>query len=177
MAELVDHDRPVIVWCHYNAEGDCLEKLIPGAVQVAGRHSLDDKEARLTDFAMGRVRVLVTKPKIGCWGLNLQHCGDMTFFPTHSYEGFYQGIRRCYRFGRTGPVNVEIVSAPGESRVIDGLSRKQQQAEQMFASLVRHMNEAIELSSRDRHAGLVQIPQWVATAKKDESQCPSSISA
>lgn len=162
VAELVNaHDRPAIVWCHYNAEGDYLEKAIPGCVQVAGCHDLEDKEAKLTDFAMGRTRVLVTKPKIGCWGLNLQHCGDMTFFPTYSYEGFYQGIRRCWRFGRHGPVNVEIVSAQGESAVMAGLERKQEQASHMFASLVRHMNDALAMLSKDGHDKPVIIPSWL----------------
>jgi hypothetical protein len=160
--ELVEHGRPAIVWCHYNEEGDYLEKIIPDCVQIAGRHSLDEKEARMLDFTFGRTRVLVTKGKIGCWGLNWQHCGDMTFFPTFSFEQVYQGIRRCWRFGRTDPVNVEMVSAPGESKVMDGFERKQKQASSMFASLVRHMNEAIEMDSRDRHSRDVQFPEWLA---------------
>jgi len=88
VAELLNHDRPAIAWCHYNAEGDSITRQIPGAVQVSGSDSLDEKESRLMDFAAGNIRVLVTKPKIGCWGLNLQHCGDMSFFPTFSYEQF-----------------------------------------------------------------------------------------
>jgi hypothetical protein len=159
--ELVSHDRPVIVWCHYNEEGDYLEKIIPDCVQVAGKDTLDDKEARLTDFAAGNIRVLVTKGKIGCWGLNLQHCGDMTFFPTFSFEQVYQGVRRCWRFGRQGPVNVDIVTAPGESRVMEGLERKQQKAQTMFAALVRHMNEAVSLNSIDRHNQSLQLPAWL----------------
>lgn len=161
--ELVDHDRPAIVWCHYNPEGDYLEKIIPGCVQVAGKGSFDDKESRLLDFALGRTRVLVTKGKIGCWGLNLQHCGDMTFFPTFSFEQVYQGIRRCWRFGRQGPVNVELVSAPGESKVMAGLERKQEKAQQMFAALVRHMNEAVSLDSIDSHVKATEVPFWLNT--------------
>ena len=113
------------------------------------------------DFAAGNIRVLVTKPKIGCWGLNLQHCGDMSFFPTYSYEGFYQGIRRCYRFGRSDPVNVEIVSSPGEAKVIDGLKKKQANAETMFSRLVKHMNNAIVMNSEDRHSKSIEIPNWL----------------
>jgi hypothetical protein len=166
--ELVDHDRPAIVWCHYNDEGDYLEKILPGCVQVAGKHSLDEKESRLTDFAMNRTRVLVTKGKIGCWGLNLQHCGDMTFFPTFSFEQVYQGIRRCWRFGREGAVNVHTVSAPGEAKVMEGLTKKQANAERMFASLVRHMNEAVELNSIDQHNKAVSLPGWLTS----QEYCP-----
>jgi len=161
---ITSHNRPAIAWCHYNEEGDALAAMIPGAVQVAGKDSLEDKEQRLTDFAMGRVRVLVTKPRIGCWGLNLQHCGDMTFFPTHSFEQFYQGVRRCWRFGRTGPVNVDIVSSLGESGVVAGLTYKQQKAERMFASLVKHMNQASAMHSVDDHRLDVQLPAWLAAA-------------
>lgn len=114
-------------------------------------------------FAAGQIRVLVTKPKIGCWGLNLQHCGDMSFFPTYSYEGFYQGIRRCWRFGRVGPVNVEIVSSPGEAKVIDGLKKKQANAETMFSRLVTHMNNAIVMNSEDKHTKSINVPSWLTS--------------
>lgn len=170
--ELVDHDRPAIVWCHYNEEGDYLQKIIPDSVQIAGKDSLEDKEQRLEDFALDRTRVLVTKGKIGCWGLNLQHCGDMTFFPTFSFEQVYQGIRRCWRFGRKGPVNVEVISAPGESRVMAGLDRKQKKATEMFAAVVRHMNEAISLNSIDKHKQAVQLPAWLQSEKEEFQLCP-----
>lgn len=170
---IASHARPAICWCHYNAEGDALEKLIPDAVQVAGRHSIDEKEEKLTAFAMGQIRVLLTKGRIGCWGLNLQHCGDMTMFPTHSFEQIYQGIRRSWRFGRTGDVNVNIVSAPGESQVVAGLQRKQEQHDRMFASLVRHMNSALQMNSVDDHHQPITVPTWLTKAN---SPCPSSIS-
>lgn len=163
VADLVNTDRPAIAWCHFNQEGDELERVIKDAVQISGKDSVDEKEAKLLDFAAGNVRVMITKPKIGCWGLNLQHCGDMTWFPTHSYEGFYQGIRRCWRFGRTGPVNVEIISSPGEAKVIDGLKRKQHNAETMFERLVIHMNNAITMNSRDKHKQQIQLPQWLVS--------------
>lgn len=171
VAELVNHDRPAIAWCHYIDEGLLLKELIPDSIEIAGRHSVDEKEAMLSDFAAGNVRCMITKPKIGCWGLNLQHCGDMTFFPSHSFEGFYQGIRRCWRFGRKDPVNVQIVSALGESRVIEGLDRKREQAAHMFTSVVRHMRQAMEIYSNDNHHHAVQMPAWM----NSETLCPSSI--
>jgi len=167
---LAKHDRPAIVWCHYNPEGDYLEKLLPGAVQISGRNSLDEKESMLEDFVFGRSRLLITKGKIGCWGLNLQHCGDMTFFPTFSFEQDYQGIRRCWRFGRKGDVNVDVVSAPGESRVMDGLARKQEKAVEMFAAVVRHMNQAVEMNSIDKHLKPFQSPSFIRS--KGSEICP-----
>jgi hypothetical protein len=86
VASLVKHKKPAVVWCQYNEEGDLLEEMIPDAVQVAGCDSDDVKEERLNAFSIGQIRVLVTKPKIGAWGLNWQHCGNHTFFPSHCYD-------------------------------------------------------------------------------------------
>lgn len=171
VVELVDHDRPAIVWCHLNEEGSLLEKLLPGCVQVAGSDSLEDKEAKLWDFASGNVRVLVTKPKIGCWGLNLQHCGDQTFFPSHSFEQFYQGVRRCWRFGRKKAVNVHIVSAEGESKVIHGLERKLTQSQHMFASIVAHMNAANMMNTSDQHKETIVVPDWLSPSSTETILC------
>ena len=63
--------------------------------------------------------MLVTKPKIGAWGLNWQHCNHMTFFPTHTYEQYYQAVRRCWRFGQTRPVLVDIVTTEGGRDALD----------------------------------------------------------
>lgn len=162
IAEIINgHDRPAICWCHYNDEGTTLAQMIPGAVEVAGRHDDDFKEAALNDFGAGNIRVLVTKPKIGCWGMNYQHCGDIATFPSFSFEQMYQAFRRCWRFGRKGPVGVDIVSAEGESEVMAGLDRKQRQADTMFASLVRYMNDALAMMSEDRHTNDPIIPDWL----------------
>ena len=160
VASLVNHGRQVIVWCHWNDEGDTLTDMIPGAVQVAGGDRDEDKESRLLDFARGNFRVLVTKPKIGCWGLNLQKCGDMTFFPSFSFEQFYQGVRRCWRFGREGEVNVEIVSSTGEAGVMARLQAKQANYEHMFQQLVRCMGDELVMTSHDNHNSPVQAPAW-----------------
>jgi SNF2 family DNA or RNA helicase len=155
------HDRPAIGWCHLNAEGDLLEKLIPDCVQVAGRHSDQEKEERLEAFTTGKVRVLITKQKIAGWGLNWQHCGDMAFFPSFSYEQYYQAVRRCYRFGRNGPVHVHNVSAPGESRVIAGLKKKQEEATRMFSNLVEQMRNELKMQQFDKHKKRMTKPAWL----------------
>ena len=179
-AELLKHDRPGIAWCHFNEESELLAKLIPDSVEVAGKHSDDYKEQALNDFAQGNIRVLVSKPKIACWGMNYQHCGDMTTFPSFSFEQFYQSVRRCWRFGRKGPVVVNVISALGEAEVIDGLTRKQKQAETMFASLVKYMNAALKMTSDDGHDKPVAVPPWLTTAPPaketvEESPCRQEI--
>jgi hypothetical protein len=161
VAELVNGHDSAIVWCQLNPEGIQLAKVIPDAVEVAGRHSDDYKEQMLNEFGMGNIRVLVTKGKIACWGMNYQHCSHMTFFPTFSFETVHQGIGRCHRFGQRNPVLVEIISAPGEAHVIEGLSTKQHQAERMFAALVRYMNDAMAMYSKDQHTQRIEAPAWL----------------
>ncbi len=172
-AELLNRPgEPGIAWCHFNEESELLAKLIPDSVEVAGKHSDDYKETALNDFALGKIRVLVSKPKIACWGMNYQHCGNMTIFPSFSFEQFYQAVRRCWRFGRIGPVTVNVVSALGEAEVIEGLKRKQQQAETMFESLVKHMNNAASMMSEDGHTKTAKLPGWLCNK---EPLTPSNV--
>jgi len=161
VAELVRGDDKALVWCHLNAEGDLLAELIPDAVQVSGSDSDDRKERALLDFARGDLRVLVTKPKIGAWGLNLQRCAHVTFFPSHSYEQFYQGVRRCWRFGQDRPVQVDIVSTEGEAQVMTNLQRKADQADRMFAELVAHMGDALEIKMPNPFTKAEEVPAWL----------------
>ena len=100
VAALVNHGEPAIIWCHLNAEGDLLAEMIRDGRQVSGSDDDDAKEGKLTDFAKGNLRVLITKPKIGAWGLNFQHCNHVVYFPSHSYEQYYLAVRRCWRFGQ-----------------------------------------------------------------------------
>ena len=88
VAELVKHNNPAVVWCQYNEEGNVLENMIPDSVQVAGCDTDEDKEERLNAFTMGKVRVIITKQRIAGWGLNWQHCGHHTFYPSHSFEQY-----------------------------------------------------------------------------------------
>jgi hypothetical protein len=161
VAELVAHDRPALVWCQLNDEGNLLEELIPGCVQISGSDSDDAKEAAFLAFMSGERRVLVTKPKIGAWGLNFQHCAHMTFFPAHSYESYYQGVRRCWRFGQTSPVRVDLVTSAGEADVMGNLRRKSEQAEQMFSALTAAMANELSIGRAPRPTKEVEAPAWL----------------
>jgi SNF2 family DNA or RNA helicase len=161
VAALVYHDQPALVWCHLNAEGDRLERLIPGAVQVSGSEPDEAKEEKLIAFATGQARVLVTKPRIAGWGLNFQHCAHTTFFPSHSYEQYYQGVRRCWRYGQTQPVVVDIVTTEGERRVLRNLQTKALAADAMFARLVAEMNDALGIERRDTYIHEPHVPAWL----------------
>ena len=161
VANLVAHDRPALVWCHLNDEGKRLSKMIPNAVEVAGSDRDEDKETRFLRFADGDIRVLITKPKIGAWGLNFQHCNHVTFFPSHSFEQYYQGVRRCWRFGQTRPVHVDIVSTEGEAKVLENLQRKAAAADRMFSNLVAEMNNAISLQLHTGFSQRLDLPSWL----------------
>jgi hypothetical protein len=165
-ADLVtSHSEPAVIWCHLNDEADTLEKMIPGALQVSGSMSEDAKEERLLAFQRGQIRVLITKPKIGCFGLNWQHCSNVVTFASHSWEQYYQSVRRCWRFGQTKPVNVHIVASEGEVGILANLRRKADAAEKMFESLVRHMGDAMEIDHRRKFPHKEEVPQWLSQSK------------
>jgi len=134
-------NEPWVVWCELNDEGDELHKLISDSEQVAGRDSNEDKERKLIDFTRGKIRVMVTKPKIAGHGLNWQHCHNMAFVGlSHSFEQFYQAVRRCWRFGQLSPVEVLVVTTDIESAVLENIKRKQADAEIMAERMVECMS-------------------------------------
>lgn len=136
-AEIVNaYDGPCVVWCDLNIESEALAKAIPDAVEVRGSDDPDTKETRLLAFTNGDARVLVTKPRIGGWGLNWQHCARMVFVGlSDSYESYYQAVRRCWRFGQTRPVEVTIIASNREQAVLENVRRKELQAQEMFKQL------------------------------------------
>jgi len=160
-AALDDADRAV-AWCHLNDESALLERLISGAVQVSGADSPDEKEEKLEAFTEGDIRVLVTKPSIGAWGLNWQHNHRMTYFPSHSYEQWYQAIRRSWRFGQRNQVIVDVITTEGGRNVLANLERKAEQADAMFTALVAHMNDALDVQRVD-YTNQMEVPPWLAS--------------
>jgi hypothetical protein len=153
--------QPALVWCHLNEEGDLLERLIPDAVQVSGKDSDDAKEERLLAFADNKARVLITKPKIGAWGLNFQHCAHVTTFPSHSFEQEYQCVRRCWRFGQKRKVRVDMVATEGERGVLKNVQRKAAKADAMFTALVAQMNSAMAVDRSTTFTQREEIPAWL----------------
>lgn len=163
-AELAAHDRPAIVWCQFNEEADLLERIIPGAKQVSGSQSDEVKEGRLMDFVDGGFRVLVTKARIAALGMNFQHCAHVVDFPSHSYEQYYQGVRRCWRFGQTQEVIVDTVMTEGERKIIENRKRKANQAKAMFDSLIKEMNNARGVMIARRSLTNIEVPSWLSPA-------------
>ena len=151
-----------VAWCHLNDESALLSKLIDGAVELAGSESAEAKEEKLRAFTDGHIRVLVTKPALGAFGLNWQHSHRATYFPSHSYEQWYQAVRRMLRFGQQHPVEVDVIATEGGSRVLANLQRKAAQADRMFAELVAHMNDARGIDPHLKYDTRIEMPSWIA---------------
>lgn len=155
------HTRPFVVWCHLNEEATRLAKAIPDAVEVSGNDSAEEKEHKLLAFTHGEVRGLITKPKIGAWGLNWQHCADVVTFPSHSFEQYYQSVRRCWRFGQQSPVTVDIVASEGERGVLANLQAKAAKSDLMFSNLVREMSRALTIDRAAYGTRAQEVPSWL----------------
>lgn len=143
-----DSDEPWIVWCDYNYEQEALERAFgDSAISIYGSLSPEEKESRLYAWLQGERPVLISKPSICGHGINMQHCSHMVFAGVgHSYEQWYQAVRRIYRFMQERPVQVYMVHSHNDGAVVENLWRKEKQATQMFDNIVRHMAEKSELN-------------------------------
>ena len=160
-AESLADAETAVAWCFLNDESKLLKKLIPGAVEISGADSTDAKEEKLMAFSRGDVRALVTKPSIAGWGMNWQHCHRMSFFPSHSYEQYYQAVRRMWRFGQKHPVTVDVITTEGGADTLKNLQRKADAADRMFDALVKHMREGMGISRDDTHRNEIEVPAWL----------------
>lgn len=163
-------DEPWVVWCDLNSESEALAKAIRGAVEVRGSDDIETKESRLTAFAAGAARVLVSKPSICGFGLNWQHAHNMAFVGvTDSWEAYHQAVRREWRFGQKLPVNVHIFTSDLEGAVVLNLERKEAAASKMADELSREtasaVRDAIHGAARTTTEYLpcteMKIPEWL----------------
>jgi len=157
-----NHDGATVLWCELNDEGDRLAKVVGESKQVKGSMPDEQKEEYLTAFSSGELKRLIIKPKIGAWGLNWQHCHNVVSFPSHSYEQYYQSVRRCYRFKQQNPVKVSLIVGEGEAGILKNIRRKADQSEHMFKSIVAHMKDAMHLQTSDYFPESEELPQWLA---------------
>jgi len=157
-----DHKGQTVIWCELNPEGDALEKLVDESKQVKGSMTDEQKEEYLTAFSKGELKRLILKPKLGAWGLNWQGCHNVVSFPSHSYEQYYQAVRRCYRFKQKHPVKVSLIVGEGEAGILKNIRRKAEQSEHMFKSIVAHMKDAMHLATKDYFPEKEELPKWLA---------------
>ena len=161
MAELVTSQRCSVAWCHLNSEGDLLERMISGSIQVSGSDSDEEKEEKFSAFESGQAAYLITKPKIAGFGLNWQHCHHTAMFPSHSFEQYYQSVRRFWRFGQDQEVTVDLVSTEGESDVMQNLQRKAEATDKMFAMIVMEMNHELHRQADESYNTKMEVPSWL----------------
>ena len=154
------YGKTSVYWCNLNDESELLSRLDPNAVEITGGMSIDQKEEILVSFARGEVERLITKAKMTSLGLNWQHCNHTVFFPTYSYEQYYQAIRRFWRFGQKREVICDMVISEGQQRVMDALEQKTQKAIELYGNLVAAANQDFSFSTKDFNQ-TIQLPEFL----------------
>ena len=166
--KLVDNDEQWIIWCGLDIESKAAKKEIKDAVEVKGSDSLDHKVKSFEDFQEKKIRVLVTKGKIGGHGMNFQNCNNMIFYGLNdSWEMFYQCVRRCYRYGQNKEVNVYVVISNIETQIYENIERKGEMAERMMDGLIKEVKE-YELSTLGREEDKIQSEYKEQTIKSEK---------
>lgn len=157
----------VIVWCERDDESEALAKAIPDAIEVKGSMPADKKEAALEAFSFGERRVIVTKPKLAGFGLNWQHARTQVFASlSHSYEQYYQAIRRSWRYGQTGQVTCHVVIAETEHGIWRNVQRKAADHDKMKRAMSSAMIGAQTESHRKVYtkAPEISLPNFLRNA-------------
>lgn len=160
-AELIDSHPSAVAWCHLNAEADLLAELLKDGEQVSGADCDERKEEIFNAFRHGELKHLVTKPKIAAYGLNWQHCAKMAYFADHSFEQYYQAVRRLWRFGQKNQVEVDTITTQSLIGVTKNMRRKIEAAEGMFKAMVEQMNDALMLNRFHDHIREQEAPTWL----------------
>lgn len=156
-----------LIWCDLNDESKSLTASINGAVEVTGSDTDEHKQSAAIAFQDGKIRVLVSKPSIFGFGLNFQKCHNVAFVGlSHSYEAFYQAIRRCWRFGQINEVNAYIVYDAAEGRVVENIRRKEEESISMAQSMVEVMKQTTREKLQAIHR---QIMPYVTEVKSGDN--------
>lgn len=123
-------DESTIVWCKYNDEQRAVEQVLPDAASIDGATKQADRERIVADFKAGRIKTLITKPKILGFGLNLQVCTRQVFSGLQdSYEEYYQAVKRSNRVGSSKPLNVHIPVSDVERPMVENVLQKAKRVE------------------------------------------------
>ena len=149
-----------VYWCNLNDESKLLRELDPEAVEIIGSQSMDKKEQILLDFASGKIKRIITKAKMTGQGLNWQHCSHSVFFPTYSYEQYYQAIRRFWRFGQKNDVTIDMVISDGQTSVLESLKKKTQKAIELYTNLKDNVNGSFEHEVKEFNKE-IQTPKFL----------------
>ena len=149
-----------VYWCNTNNESSILKHSDSEAVEIIGSQSIDKKEEILLAFANGEIKRLITKAKMTSMGLNWQHCNHSVFFPTWSYEQYYQAIRRFWRFGQKQDVTIDMVISDGQTRVIEALQQKTAKAIELHKNLTANVNRSFENKVKEFNKEIIK-PRFI----------------
>lgn len=138
-----------VYWVNLNDEATLISKLDKDAYEIKGKMNIDEKEDILLSFSNGEIKKLITKASITSFGLNWQQCNHTTYFPTYSYEQYYQAIRRFWRFGQKKTVYVDLILSDGQTRIMDSLMVKKEKAIEMFENLTQQTNSDFKIESKE----------------------------
>lgn len=131
--DLVDSwpNESTIIWCRFNAEQEELERWFPGAASIAGSTPQEQREELVEAFQIGQIKVLISKPKVLGFGLNLQIATRHVFSSCEdSYEAYWQCIKRSNRIGATLPLNVHLPVTEVERPQMENVLRKAKRVQQ-----------------------------------------------
>jgi hypothetical protein len=145
-----------VYWCNTNNESEILKQSDAQAVEIIGSQSIEKKEEILMAFSRGEIKRIITKAKMTSFGLNWQHCNHSVFFPTWSYEQYYQAIRRFWRFGQKKDVAIDIVISDGQTRVMEALQQKTDKAVQLYKNLTENVNREFTITSKEFNKSIIK---------------------
>lgn len=149
-----------VYWCNLNEESKLIKSLDGEAVEIIGSQSMEKKEQILLDFAQGKIKRIITKAKMTGMGLNWQHCQHSVFFPTYSYEQYYQSIRRFWRFGQKKDVTIDMVISDGQESVLESLQVKTRKARELHENLVKDVNNSFNNITKEFNQEIKQ-PKFI----------------
>lgn len=152
-------NKTSVYWCNTNNESSILKSLDNKAVEIIGSQSIEKKEEILIAFSNGEIERLITKAKMTGMGLNWQHCNHSVFFPTWSYEQWYQSVRRFWRFGQKNNVVIDRVISDGQTRVIEALEQKTKKSIDLYKNLVKNVNQKFEHKTKEFNKQII-LPSW-----------------
>lgn len=149
-------DKTSVYWCNTNNESSLLKSNDKEAVEIIGSQSIERKEEILLAFANGEIKRIITKAKMTSFGLNWQHCNHSVFFPTWSYEQYYQSIRRFWRFGQKKDVTIDLVVSDGQQRVLEALQQKTQKAMELHENLTKNVNSVFIHKTKEFNKDIIK---------------------
>ena len=164
-----------LIWCDYNDESALIAETVSEIVEVKGSDTDNHKKTSMIDFANGKIKRLVSKPKIAGWGMNWQNCNTVIFCGlSDSFESYYQAVRRCWRFGQQKPVDVYIITSQAEASVKQNIERKQADAQRMTAELVKYTKDILSKEIKgtvrmsESYIAIDQmiVPSWLKGEKR-----------